>query len=272
MPGAVAARDEWELPAEPASVSFIRGQVKAFAQEQGVRAEEVVDLTLAVTEAVTNAVLHAFIGREPGIVRVVCATGADELTVTVTDNGRGMQPRADSPGLGLGLPTIGRLAALVDLREPPGGGTELSMTFATPGVTGPARIERETVEESELLEAVGRTAQGAWPGEGVEALVDLLVPTLADACAVDVIDGGRLPRALRGPDRRAGGAVALARVAAPARRRATFGDAGRARGRPAARLRAHAGPDRAHHHQRRRRRGDGRDRHPLVGRRSAARG
>ena len=33
---AVAARDEWELPAEPASVSFIRGQVKAFAQEHGV--------------------------------------------------------------------------------------------------------------------------------------------------------------------------------------------------------------------------------------------
>ena len=59
MPGAVAARDEWELPAEPASVSFIRGQVKAFAQEHGVRAEEVIDLTLAVTEAVTNSVLHA---------------------------------------------------------------------------------------------------------------------------------------------------------------------------------------------------------------------
>ena len=35
-----------------------------------MRPEEVVDLTLAVTEAVTNAVLHAFIGREPGTVRV----------------------------------------------------------------------------------------------------------------------------------------------------------------------------------------------------------
>src|SRR6185436_885106 len=118
----------------------------------------------AVTEAVTNAVIHAFIGREPGTVCVRAITGADELTVIVTDNGRGMQPRADSPGLGLGLPTIGRLAALVDLREPPGGGTELSMTFATPGVTGPPRMERETVEETALLEAVARTAQGAWPG------------------------------------------------------------------------------------------------------------
>jgi serine/threonine-protein kinase RsbW len=198
MPSAVAARAEWELPAVPASVSLARGHLKAFAEGQGVRPEEVIDLTLAVTEAVTNAVIHAFIDREPGVVRVGCATGADELTVTVTDNGRGMQPRADSPGLGLGLPTIGRLAALIDLREPPGGGTELSMTFSTPGVRGPVRIERAAFEENELLDAVARTAQGAWPGEGVERLVDLLVPKLADACAVDVIDAAGYPERFAG--------------------------------------------------------------------------
>jgi serine/threonine-protein kinase RsbW len=198
MSSAVAAREEWELPAVPASVSLARGRLKAFAKGQNVRPEEIVDLMLAVTEAVTNSVIHAFIDREPGIVRVTCATAADELTVTVTDNGRGMQPRADSPGLGLGLPTIGRLAALVDLREPAGGGTELSMTFATPGVRGPVRVERETIEESALLAAVARTAQGAWPGEGVERLVDLLVPKLADACAVDVIDATGYPERFAG--------------------------------------------------------------------------
>jgi serine/threonine-protein kinase RsbW/stage II sporulation protein AB (anti-sigma F factor) len=198
MPSAVAAREEFELPAVAASVSLARGRLKAFAEAQGARPEEVVDLTLAVTEAVTNAVIHAFIDREPGVVRVVCATGADELTVTVTDNGRGMQPRADSPGLGLGLPTIGRLAALVDLREAAGGGTELSMTFSTPGVRGPVRIERETIAETELLQSVARIAQGAWPGEGVERLVDLLVPELADACAVDVIDATGYPERFAG--------------------------------------------------------------------------
>src|SRR4051795_11637304 len=189
----VAARDQGELPAEPASVGIARGHVRAFAQEHGVRADDVVDVALALTEAVTNAVLHAFVDLEPGTVWVAAATGEDELTVTVTDDGRGMQPRADSPGLGLGLPTIGRLAAFVDLREPPGGGTELSMTFATPGVRGPARVERATVEEPELLEAIARTAQGAWPGEGVQRLVDLMVPELADACAVDVIDSSGYP-------------------------------------------------------------------------------
>src|SRR4051812_14875294 len=189
----VAARAHWELPAEPASVTLARAHVREFAEEQGVGPDEVVDLTLAVTEAVTNSVLHAYIDRTPGTIQVSVVTGADELTVTVTDDGRGMQPRADSPGLGLGLPTIGRLAALVDLREPPGGGTELSMTFATPGVRGPVRVERATVEEGELLASVARTAEGAWPGEGVERLADLLVPKLADACAVDVIDATGYP-------------------------------------------------------------------------------
>src|SRR3954468_2811413 len=119
MAGAAAAQTDWELPAEPASVRLARGYVRTFAESHGVRAEEIVDLTLAVTEAVTNAVIHAFIDRDPGTIRVQVATGAEELTITVTDDGRGMQPRTDSPGLGLGLPTIGRLAALVDLREGP---------------------------------------------------------------------------------------------------------------------------------------------------------
>src|SRR4051812_15904087 len=194
----VAARDHWELPAEPASVGIARGRVRAFAQEQGVSADDLVDVALAVTEAVTNAVLHAFVNREPGTVWVAAGTGEDELTVTVTDDGRGMQPRADSPGLGLGLPTIGRLAAFVDLREPPGGGTELSMTFATPGVRGPARAVSETIREGELLERVSRTVAGAWPGDGVQGLVDLLVPELADACAVDVVDGDGYPERFAG--------------------------------------------------------------------------
>lgn len=191
MPGAVAAQGEWELPAAPESVAAARAAVREFAAAQGVDDVVLTDVALAVSEAVTNAVLHAFVGREPGKVRVSVAAGPDELTVVVTDNGIGMRPRTDSPGLGLGLPTIGRLAALVDLRVPEGGGTEISMTFVTPGVRGP-------IEDPELLEAVARTAQGAWPGEGVERLVDLLVPAVADACAVDVLDSTGYPERFAG--------------------------------------------------------------------------
>jgi PAS domain S-box-containing protein len=178
------AHAAWELPAVAASVGIIRGGVREFARERGVAKAILIDLALAVTEAVTNAVVHAFIGRGPGSVWTRIEAAHDELVVVVTDNGRGMQPRADSPGLGLGLPTIASLTAAMDMHAPPGGGTVITMTFAAPGVRGPRRTPRE----AELLEEVARIVDGTWPGEGVERLVDLLVPGLADACALDVMD------------------------------------------------------------------------------------
>jgi hypothetical protein len=41
-----------------------------------------------------------------------------------------MHPRADSPGAGLGLPLIAKVAESFSVSAPPGGGTEVSMTFA----------------------------------------------------------------------------------------------------------------------------------------------
>jgi serine/threonine-protein kinase RsbW/stage II sporulation protein AB (anti-sigma F factor) len=185
----------WELPAEPATVSTIRSGVRKFARAHGHEESRVADLALAVTEAVTNCVVHGFVNRDPGTVRTTIQAGAGELLVTVVDDGRGMQPRADSPGLGLGLPTIASLTTSMDMHAPPGGGTALTMTFAAPGVRGPART---AAREAELLEAVSRTVGGTWPGEGVERLVDLLVPELADACALDAMDASGQPQRFAG--------------------------------------------------------------------------
>ncbi len=69
------------------------------------------------------------------------------------------------------------------------------MTFAAPGVRGPAR---RPPRQAELLEEVARTVEGTWPGEGVERLVDLLVPGLADACALDVMDPDGRPQRFAG--------------------------------------------------------------------------
>src|SRR4051794_15933525 len=186
---------EWELPAEPAAVGTIRNGVREFARERGGTDALLIDLALAVTEAVTNSVVHAFIDREPGTVRTRIQAAPNELVVVVTDNGRGMQPRADSPGLGLGLPTIASLTTAMDMHTPPGGGTVVAMTFSAPGVRGPAR---RAAREAELLDDVARIVEGTWPGEGVERLVDLLVPELADACALDVIDAAGHPQRFAG--------------------------------------------------------------------------
>ena len=194
-PSAADRMPSGSCPRSPARVGAIRSGVREFARARGATDALLIDLALAVTEAVTNSVVHAFIDREPGIVRARIQAAPDELVVVVTDNGRGMQPRADSPGLGLGLPTIASLTTAMDMHAPPGGGTVVTMTFTAPGVTGPAR---RAAREAELLEEVARIVEGTWPGEGVERLVDLLVPELADACALDVMDAGGHPQRFAG--------------------------------------------------------------------------
>jgi serine/threonine-protein kinase RsbW/stage II sporulation protein AB (anti-sigma F factor) len=52
-----------------------------------------------------------------------------ELLVAVRDEGRGMLPRPDSPGLGLGLSVIGRLSHRVEIDQNGACGTEVRLTF-----------------------------------------------------------------------------------------------------------------------------------------------
>jgi hypothetical protein len=59
------------------------------------------------------------------------ATGRD-LRVTVADDGRGMMPRFDSPGAGMGLPIIGQTSDHYEARTSLTGGTELCMRFVLP--------------------------------------------------------------------------------------------------------------------------------------------
>ena len=121
-------------PAVPESVSIIRHTLSRWARELGVREEVISSLGLAVSEATTNAVVHAYADLpDPGqgIVKIDAAVDEDLLSVTVCDEGRGMKPRPDSPGLGLGLPLIAQMATSFEVHEGTAGGTEVRMSFAT---------------------------------------------------------------------------------------------------------------------------------------------
>ena len=121
-----------EFPAEPASIPTIRQAVVALALGSGASAERRTDVAIAVSEAATNAVVHAYVETaEPGTVRVTAAVIEGELHVTITDQGRGMLPRSDSPGLGLGMPLISGLATSFEIADGDGSrGTVLRMSFA----------------------------------------------------------------------------------------------------------------------------------------------
>jgi serine/threonine-protein kinase RsbW len=88
------------------------------------------DVALAVSEALSNAVLHAFVDGVPGTVTMTCHASDGRLVIEVCDDGTGMRPRPDSPGLGLGLPLIANCADKVDVEDAPSGrGTLVRMTF-----------------------------------------------------------------------------------------------------------------------------------------------
>ena len=118
------------LPAIPSSVTALRSDVAAFAAAAGIDDPLLSQIKLAVSEAVTNVVMHAYLGAEDaGEVRLHAQICDGELAVTVADDGRGMVPRLDSPGLGVGLPFIAHLADTLDILHGANGGTQVRMTF-----------------------------------------------------------------------------------------------------------------------------------------------
>ena len=117
-------------PAQPESVPDARRVATGWARELGAGADRLADIALAISEACTNAVIHAYAGEQPGSFRVRVERAQGHLRVLVTDWGHGMRPRTDSPGLGLGLPVIARLATSLEVRSGEGAaGTTLVMAF-----------------------------------------------------------------------------------------------------------------------------------------------
>ena len=126
----LALDDSW--PAVATSVGKARSAIGAFGAEAGLEDGLVHNLKVAVSEAATNVVLHAYVGREVSDFAVRVRVQDGRIEVVVRDWGRGMIPRPDSPGLGLGLPLIANLADSLEVAVPDDGGTELRMRFSLP--------------------------------------------------------------------------------------------------------------------------------------------
>jgi anti-sigma regulatory factor (Ser/Thr protein kinase) len=124
----------WAVAATPEQIAVLRSEVTDYAQRVGIDDVRLGDIRLAISEAATNAVLHAYRDREPGEIRVNAQVLDDGcLRIVVEDDGFGPLPRPDSPGLGLGLPTIASVADAVELSAGQAAGARLSMLFATGG-------------------------------------------------------------------------------------------------------------------------------------------
>jgi anti-sigma regulatory factor (Ser/Thr protein kinase) len=117
------------LPARPENVAVVRHVLGAFAESMCLPDELIEDLRLAVTEACTNVVRHAYPDGYPGAVEVSIEPRGERVKIVVADTGRGIGTSSDTSGPGLGLPLIAAIADTVDLQSAPGGGSRVAMTF-----------------------------------------------------------------------------------------------------------------------------------------------
>jgi anti-sigma regulatory factor (Ser/Thr protein kinase) len=122
------------LPASARAIATVRRALEAVAEELALPRRLVEDMRLAVTEACTNVVRHAYAkdeAEEASALRVDLLPEEDGMRVIVEDRGRGVGPSPDGRGPGLGLSLIAALTADLEISHGAGhGGTRVAMWFS----------------------------------------------------------------------------------------------------------------------------------------------
>ncbi len=119
------------MPARPEGVGVVRQALAGMADALDFDAAVLADMKMAVTEACTNVVVHAY-DVDEGVLEVEMRAAEEGLTIVVRDHGTGIQPRparSEPAALGLGLPLIAALSDAFELRGSAGAGTEVRMTY-----------------------------------------------------------------------------------------------------------------------------------------------
>jgi serine/threonine-protein kinase RsbW len=134
-----AGRLSMVLPAARDSVTQARREVGALAAAAGAGQQQVHAVCLAVSEALSNVVVHAY-NREGGEIQLTAALVADELVVVVADDGCGLRAPSGSPGLGLGMRWMAQFSDDLTFVTRPSGGLEVRLVFKLACAT--SRTER----------------------------------------------------------------------------------------------------------------------------------
>lgn len=79
-----------EFPSKSQNEAFARVAVSAFASQLDPTIEEISDVKTAVSEAVTNAIIHGY-ENSCGIICIKCIINGNELTIEIIDFGKGIE-------------------------------------------------------------------------------------------------------------------------------------------------------------------------------------
>ncbi len=128
MPAPARSLSE-RYPAMPPSIPDARRALVTFASDAGVPAPRLDDVRLAVSEALTNAVVHGFEDL-PGEIHVTAAVVSSEMWILICDDGDGLRVRTEKSGLGLGLALMAQASDEFTIVPRSRGGTEVRMRFS----------------------------------------------------------------------------------------------------------------------------------------------
>ena len=112
---------EARLPGTPLAVRMLRREMAGIAADCGVDTQAIADVQLAVSEAATNVVMHAY-AETTGEMTVTADVAEGELAIVIGDTGPGFDgQRGRAPGLGVGLSVIATLAQRLRIVSDSGG-------------------------------------------------------------------------------------------------------------------------------------------------------
>lgn len=121
----------------PVNVSFARVAAGAFAAQIDFTLNDIEELKVAVSEAVTNSIVHGYDSDPGGDVELYAEIAGETLTIVVEDHGKGiedinkaLQPAfsTDPERMGLGFSFMQSFSDRLEVHSGPGKGTRVKMT------------------------------------------------------------------------------------------------------------------------------------------------
>ncbi len=79
-----------EFISKSSNEAFARVAVAAFAAQLDPTIEELADIKTAVSEAVTNSIIHGYEDKQ-GIIKIVCKLKENEIIIEISDTGKGIE-------------------------------------------------------------------------------------------------------------------------------------------------------------------------------------
>ena len=137
MKNAYKNKMKLEFSSKSNNESFARITIAAFATQLDPSVEELADIKTAVSEAVTNSIIHGYEGKE-GIIEVECKLFEDSIEIKISDKGRGIEDikkareplytsKPDMERSGMGFTIMESFMDEVEIESILGTGTKVTM-------------------------------------------------------------------------------------------------------------------------------------------------